>query len=71
MEAEMMAGIVKDNNLSIDEVVKKMETIDKKINFRAFGKTKPSNAKNKKPTPAPTVTEDEANKKTKKTVKHY
>ena len=36
MEAEKIAGIVEDKNLNIDEVVKKMETIDKKINFRAY-----------------------------------
>ena len=42
MEAEKITGIVDDKNLSIDELVKKMETIDKKIKFRVFGKTKTS-----------------------------
>ena len=45
-EAEKILDIVEDTSVQIDEVVKKVEAIETKIKFRAFGKTKPSNSKN-------------------------
>ena len=53
---------MEDRNLSRDEEVIKMEIIDKNIKFRAFGKTKPYNAKDRKPIPVtPVTTEEETN----------
>ena len=47
-EAIRIQDIVDNTELSIDEVVEKIEKIETKIKFRAFGKTKPSTCKSKK-----------------------
>ena len=46
-EAEKILKIVENTSIPIDEVIKKIDTIETKIKFRAFGKTKPSTNKTK------------------------
>ena len=38
--SEKIEDIIDDSSLDIDDVVKKIETIDNKIKFKAFGKVK-------------------------------
>ena len=40
--AEMIDTIVKNHELDINNIMKKLDTIDTKLRFRFFGKTKPS-----------------------------
>ena len=41
-EAEKILNLVENTSIPIDEVVKKVEAIETKIKFKAFGKTQPS-----------------------------